>query len=443
MFIQPLEPRLFLSIGPLPQLTVNPVAAAIHLPPHPVTFATSPGSVLTKANRQTLLNGLTLASSLKSSLQFKLNSDNLTGFDQQLLDYFKNRSTPDFYFATGDVAANASYITSHMGDGGAGSRADAVLAHKFPQQSSSETFTVQLPSTINWTSTAPSSNPEFVHALNRHGYWYDLATAYRYTGNAAYANELIDQLASWSATFTSVTAPVPWSTSDQRGWVLDTGIRVESWCWAYYLLLGSGAWSKEANSLFLYKLFQQADFLSTATSYGNTDNRTISHAKGWFFIAGLFPEFTSAAAWETASRQLLFDATDGQFYNDGSHREQSPGYTQGIVEDLLEAKLLDQLNGFVWPSDRNTKLNSAINTYYQFISPDGNRPAIGDTYRTFALSMFLKANLVQGVSTWPAVKPRAKDVWLFGPTTVDPFNSNSNNPPLGNRGSTFALKDSG
>jgi hypothetical protein len=75
--------------------------------------------------------------------------------------------------------------------------------------------------------------------------------------------------------------------------------------------------------------------------------------------------------------------------------------------------LLDQVNGVSWVSAQNTKLTNAINSYYQFLTPDGNRPALGDTYRQSAVTIFLKANLVQGVSTWPEAKPRGRDVWLF------------------------------
>src|SRR5205814_6617362 len=133
----------------------------------------------------------------------------------------------------------------------------------------------------------------------------------------------------------------------------------------------------------------------------------------WLYVAELFPEFTAAANWQTRARQLLFDAMDGQLYDDGSHREQSPGYTQSIIEDLLETKLLETRNGVTWPADRDTKLDNAINSYYQFLTPDGNRPAIGDTYRSFALPGFLNADLVQGVTTWPTFNTPAHDAGLF------------------------------
>jgi hypothetical protein len=96
-------------------------------------------------------------------------------------------------------------------------------------------------------------------------------------------------------------------------------------------VLPSTTWSKEANSLFLYKLNQQGQYLATATSYPSSDNRSLSHAKGWLYVAQLFPEFVGATTWQTNARTLLFNALDGQFYNDGSHVEQSPGYASRVA----------------------------------------------------------------------------------------------------------------
>ncbi len=420
-----------------PMFEFQPLEARVLLAAPP------PGSVITAANRQTLLNGMTLGATLRNALQAELTANDLAGFDQQLLDYMRTRGGADFYFAPGDAPSIATYITSNVGDGGAVARADHVKAHRFPEHSASATYTVQLPADIDWDNTAPSTSPEFVHALNRHAYWTDLSQAFRFNGSTTYVTEIINQLSSWSQQFPAVTEPATFSVVDKKGWLLDTSIRAEAWTWAYFMVLPSGAWSKEANSLLLYKMQQQGVYLAGATGYSSADNRSISHGKGLSVLSLAFPEFDAGSAWLTSSRLMLENATASQFYDDGSHREQSPGYAQGIIEDLLEAKLLYDRNGVTWPAALDARLDDALDAYYQFLSPDGRRPAIGDTYRSSAVTMFLKANLVQGVSTYPAAKPRGRDVWLFGTTTVDPFIANPSNPPLTDRGRTRALTDSG
>src|SRR5207248_7638663 len=127
--------------------------------------------------------------------------------------------------------------------------------------------------------------------------------------------------------------------------LLDTGIRAESWVWAYQMILNSAAWTADANTLFLYKLQQTGDFLRRVTPYALSSNRTIFHSKGLLQIAQLVPEFSNAADWETYSRGLLFNAMDAQLYNDGGHVEESPGYAGNVIDDLLEAYWLDQKKG--------------------------------------------------------------------------------------------------
>jgi hypothetical protein len=405
--------------------------------------APPPGSVITAANRQALLDGMTISSTLRNTLQAKLTANNVAGFDTDLLNYMRTRTNASFYFAPADAASYGTYITTNIGDGGIVARADDVKAHLFPQQSDATSFTVQLPADIDWDDTAPSSNPEFIHALNRHGFWTDLAQAFRFNGSSTYVAEMINQLSSWSQQFPTVGEPSTFSANDKKGWLLDTAIRVEAWSWAYFTVLASGAWSKEANSLFLYKLQQQGTYMATATPYPVEDNRSINLAKALTMVGTAFLELGTIGNWRTVGQTRLEKGIDGQFYNDGSHREQSPGYASGIIEDVLEVKHLYSENAITWPSAYDAKLNNALDAYYQFLSPNGTRPAIGDTYRNSSVTIFLKANLVQGVTTYPAAKPRGRDVWLFGPSTVDPHLGNPGNPPLGDRGTSRGLTDSG
>lgn len=404
-------------------------------------FATTPGAVVTKANRQELLNAMTLSASLKNSLKSKLTNNDLAGFDSGLLSYMTARTNTNFYFDIDDTASIANYIVSNVGDGGAVSRANSLVNHLFPGAEDSTAYTVNVGTNIDWLQGSASSNADFLHILNRQTYWMDLSQAYRFTGNANYANELISQLSSWSTAYPTVGLPAAWTATEQKSWLLDMGVRVDQWLWSYYQLLGSAAWTKEANTLFLFKLQQQGAYMQTAATYPTSDNRSLFHATAWLQTADLFPEFTVMD--DAKARELVFATLDGQYYDDGSHHEQSPGYANNGIENLLELKLLDDRNGISWPSARITKLTNAIDAYYQFLTPDGARPALGDTYRSTSATTFLKADVILGVNKWNPAKPRPRDVWLLGTSVAAANSGNPVFPQLSDRGLSYAMPDSG
>lgn len=419
--------------------------------------ADSLGAVFDKTERSDLLARLTnLPAGTRNTLATNLAQNKIGAFDTNLLGYMVNRTTAQFFFRTNQTAGLSTYVKNNFGTSGTTPRAVAVTDNRlFPEQSSVDSFTVSLPANVTWSGLGVSTNPEFIHALNRQEWWVNLAQSYRLTGDVKYANELKYELADWSAENQTAAAPAAWVAEDQKAWYFDSALRVDSWLWAYSTMLGSSAWTGADNSLALYKLAQQADFLyaNAATNSDLGSNRTISLGRTTLELGELFPEFDNAAAWETTGRGLVFRAMGTQLYADGSHIEQSPGYTIGVVDDLTEIRQLDTLNGYTWPNTFDmgngktiapkTLLVNAVDGIWQTLSPDGFRPAIGDTYRRYSTGTFLKAELVTGETKWPQASAEARDAWLFGQTVIAPHVGTADPTNLGNRGNTYALPDSG
>ncbi|HEX8522100.1 MAG TPA: alginate lyase family protein [Tepidisphaeraceae bacterium] len=445
--MQTLEKRTLMSIAPALYSDLRAPLAAdwVQMQAQALSQPTV-ASLLTKAVRQDLLNHW--SGSNKSSLQSLLNANNLSGFDAALLTYMQNRAGQTFYWNSADVAGNVSWIQTNLNTAGTIANADAILAHKFPEQGNSASYDIQLPAgVIDWsTKPATTSNPEFIPNLNRMDFWLDLTQAYKFTNSAGYMTELVNQLASWSQQNPALADPNSYTSNTPHWNLLDTSIRAESWTWAYQMILNSGAWTADANTLFLYQLYQHGDFLRRVTPYDAASNRAIFHAKGLLSIAQLVPEFTGASDWETYSRAMLFKGMDAQFYNDGGHVEQSPGYTANIADDLLESYWLDQKknDAAAWSSARVSKLNSIMNSYLQILDPNGAVPALSDSYRNTALTGLLKARIaLNNTTAYPAAKPRMRDVWLFGSTTAQTYLGSPVNPALPDRGKTYAMADAG
>lgn len=409
--------------------------------------ADSLGSLFDKTERQIIIDRLTnLDPSVRGNLQTKLNTG-MGAFDGALLSYMRTRSGPNFFFDPADVSDIGDFINSKsISVADQVTHANAVTdSHLFPDQGGAGTYTVDLPDVINWIAPGGSTNPEFLHTMNRHEYWLDIAWASASTNDPKYAAEIEYELASWSQAYPTMAVPSAWSASDQQGWLLDTSLRGESWSWAYWSFLHHDDFTGAENSLFIYKLLQTADFLNkNAISTDDFDsNKTIVLGKALLYLGQMFPEADNAASWEVTARNLLFKCLDAQIYPDGSHVEQSPGYTFNVSNDLLDAYQIDQRNGVAWPTDKKNKLTAMIDSYWQFNSPNGRRPAIGDSYRNNSLSLFTKPDLILGTSRWPASKPQARDVWIAGMDAVTPHLNNSVPTTLGERGKTFAMPDSG
>ncbi len=412
--------------------------------------ADSLGKAFDSGERQALLDSLTnLSASEHATLKRKLKTG-VGAFDSALLSYMRNRSGPNFFFNPANTASIGQFINdNNLSDGDILTHANAVTdSHLFPEQGSSSDYTIQEPAKINWVSPGGSTDPEFLHSMNRQSWWIELAWTSIVTGDAKYANEIEYELASWSQQNPTMDPPASWSKSDKSSWELDTSLRAESWTWAYFSLLDNAHFTPAENSLFMYKLMQTGDYLyQAALNSDSTDyqsNKAISLGKGLLYIGEMFPEFNLAGKWATEARNTLFASMDAQIYPDGSQFEQSPGYAYNVSDDLLDAMQIDKVNNVSWSKKFRVKLANLVDSFWQFLSPNGTRPAIGDTYRNDSRGVFDKADIVLGTTRWPQVKVRERDVFALGESAVKPYVTKpAFQPSLGDRGDTYAMTDSG
>lgn len=420
--------------------------------PQAVIPATVTPSALLNQTVRTALVGRLPSGGLKNTLAPLVS--NASAFDTALLNHMRTKVDARFYFGPNSIDDFASYIVSKNLEGNAEGLADDLLLHKFPEQGDGSTYPVQLPNNIDWDNTSYNSLSEFLPGLNRFAYWRNLSEGHLYTGDGEYMQEIINELSSWSSQNAVPTDATKWSTTGGVGWdLLTASLRAESWVWTYAQVLGSNSWTKEANTLFVSRMYDLGDFLYKNRSIGGsgyelTSNRSLFHAKGLLLTSQVFSDFATAGTWETAARGQMIDALNTQIYEDGSHFEQSPGYASNVISDLLESRYLDEINndGAQWPAATEERISDALEAYRQELMPDGTLPAVGDTLRNTAGSIFFKAKTTYGTAD-PGdplmARPRTRDVWLFGEEKVDPFMGLPAQPSLGARGKTFALADSG
>jgi len=434
---------LFLDNPQLRSRRQTPPAALMvqTLEPRRLLSTTTPATALTLADRKALLadwNGSDVRT-LKHDLDVK----NVNQFDSDLLHFITSEpgARGKFFFSPASATVN-SYISfiqanSTLDTSDATSIAGDVLNHVFPDGNG--VYDVQLPAgNVNWLKITATSGTENLDEMNRQDFFQDLAMTYRLTGNASYLTELMNEMASWSAQNPLVSNP----NSESTAYLLDTSQRVENWLWAYELVLSSPSWTPAANTLFLYEMDLQAQYLNAATPYQIADNVTVQQARSLLSIGQLFPDFTNSAKWAADGRSLMFQSMDSQIYADGSDLEQSPGYAAEILLDLMEQQQQDAHNGYSWPTLQLDRLKKGFKAFEQQLTPDGNRSAQGDSERAQEEPLLSEAALAH-IESFPEAKPRLLDVWLFGPSKVGPIMGNPLYPALPDRGLTYELPDSG
>ncbi len=365
-------------------------------------------STFDKGERQILLERLDNLSS-QSTLRTTLGAGSTTqirNFDNALRDYMLGRSNVNYYFDTGSQSSIASFIANSLTISKTTDRANKIVDSRlFPASTNASDYTTTVSGNIDFRAPNGALGDTFALTMNRFEYWGNLADSAWLGGNQAkYVAEISYELAQWSSQFdASIDVPSNWTDAGKSGWTLVTSIRTEAWVQAYMKILDASdtTWSREDNTLMLYKLMQHGDYLYAQSQTAKADesvdsNKSISLAKSLYLMGRLFPEFDTAAAWEQKGRDLLLQSMSAQIYDDGSHREQTPGYSIGVAEDVLDVYLLDKLNGDTapWSGAPLTMLNNIIEANRQFLSPDGRRPGTGDTYRTFSVSLFLKAGVI-------------------------------------------------
>ncbi len=406
-------------------------------------FATTPADVLTRAVRQELLNHLDVPG--KATYQSLLDQNKLGAFDGNLLDYMESRTGNTFFWNTSDVAGIQDFINAHLNTATVIDNANSIVAHRFPN-GNSEVYDVQLPAgDIDWSTS--NSNPDFIHTLNRFEFWTDLSQAYIVTGDTKYTSEMADELATWAQQSPEPADANSWGNkSPWQG--LDVATRASSWTWAYQQVLGSRGWSAEANTLFLYKLWQNGDFLRRVTPYALNTNRSLFEAQGLLQTAQLMPEFVGSADWVSYGRNLLFGAMDAQINPDGGHVESSPGYAGNVITALLEMYYLDQRKGppsaSAWTPQRLDMLKRAALDNVQLLTPDGKLPALSDTYRATIGPFWDRPRVIlNDTADFPSAKPRMRDVWLFGESICQGLVNSPVNPAVPARPKTWSMPQSG
>lgn len=122
-------------------------------------------------------------------------------------------------------------------------------------------------------------------------------------------------------------------------------------------------------------VWQAASSIVANLNYGlsQKNNHGISEAMGLWTAGLLFPDWPEARLWRELGRHFLIGEVRRQVYDDGSYVQHSTNYHRVMLDDLLWAIRLGQLNGDPLPNSVMDRFEKATNWLAEMVDRQSGR----------------------------------------------------------------------
>lgn len=272
----------------------------------------------------------------------------------ELVAYYRNREEPDPDILAGPSADAVAH-------------AEKAMRHEFSFYNEPGAVPGD---GMDWT-YKPGIDWEWTWALNRHGWWPTLASAYLASGDEAYARELDMLIRSW------VGGHLP-TVDDRSAWrTIEAGIRTSRpWPAILSAMKASRNISRDAWLYYLRSIHDHAEFLLAHPKGGNW---LLMETNGVLTCGLVFPEFKRAQDWVRIAIEKFESEMIAQVHPDGAQVEYSTGY-QFVCIHNFQAVLdkTDRGNGPTFSQDYRDRLAAMWEYVMYMLRPDGKLPMLND-----------------------------------------------------------------
>jgi hypothetical protein len=179
--------------------------------------------------------------------------------------------------------------------------------------------------------------------LNRHQHFLTLAKAYRLTGNARFADELLRQWRNWQAD-NPYPVGINWASS------LEAAFRSLSWIWSYQLLEGSPDLPDFRDEWLRGLALHGRHIERYLSTYFSPNTHLLGEGVGLFFLGVLCPELAGAERWKSRGWEIILRESERQVRADGFHFEQSTYYHVYALDFFLHSAVLASINNIPIPN---------------------------------------------------------------------------------------------
>ncbi|MGN0974626.1 MAG: heparinase II/III family protein [Gemmiger sp.] len=267
---------------------------------------------------------------------------------------------------------------------------------------------------IDWVST-PNGDAEWVYALNRHTTFLNLARAWRFTGDDAFAHAFSEQMIDWldRVPHTSAAESTAWRA-------LEAGLRCENWLRALQLFEGAPL-PEKLRPAAEESLQEHGRFLVRSHGpFQKLSNWGVLQDHGLFLLGLYFDQ----ARWTALALARMAENLQNALLADGVQWEQSPMYHCEVLQAVSDTVLNARRTGTPLPAGFEDDVHRMFIALAAWIKPDGRLLCQSDSDAIDARGLLAKGALLFGDRTLHAAVGDmlpCEVLWDFGPGCAEFF----------------------
>ncbi|MDF2838121.1 MAG: heparinase, partial [Paenibacillus sp.] len=278
---------------------------------------------------------------------------------------------------------------------------------------------IDMGSPIDWLHN-PTGDKEFTWGINRFKHLRSLGIAYACTGGEKYAAKAWEHVAGWIA-----TQPCPWGLAGEEAtyfqrpgpWrLLETGLRLRQWVYAYHFFRDSESWSGSSEVLFLESVKEHARFLS-AYPASIEINHSIMHMIGLLSAGLSFPSWEESGAWTRFAVERLEACMREQVLPDGVHAELTPHYHMVSLELFVDCAVMLRKRGLSFSDEYERVLEGMAEFSRRMARQDGSMAPFADSYANQPPDLNAAA-LYYDRPEWLLPDQLHEQFWTVGPEAI-------------------------
>jgi hypothetical protein len=292
---------------------------------------------------------------------------------QTLMQYFKTRTTPVYFFNPAEVEEKNKAFQQRYPEAAEDQRRQADL------------FIRTYGYDVDWK--MPGKNiagkphtPNTVRLLARQWQAENIALSFYYTHDKLYLNFLRDHVNDFVSDYEAGTTETGGNDIFERFYA---GHRVRNWMMAYQLQLGTDDYGWQDRLQMVKVFFLHGAKLYDQSKKFNWGNHQLVGLVGLYELSTMFPEFPVMRFWNQHALTLILEHLEKEIERDGFQFERASHYFKLDIMNYFRVYRLAQLNDVALPKMFEDRFHTMFDAIVALAMPNKNLPVLQDAQDSY------------------------------------------------------------